>query len=559
MRVKSSIFIKSSLPVLAVLVMFACTRIGQKEAESTEAERPNVVLILTDDLGYSDIGAYGSEINTPNLDALAASGVRFKEFYNVGICAPTRAALLTGQYNHNAGIGHFSSDLGNEYYQGYIRKNVPTIAEVLRANGYNTLMSGKWHVGSDSLQGPSHRGFDNFYGFLGGASVFFAHSPNTTNLTALNRNDQKITAPDDPSFYLTDAITDEAIQMIGSTQKPNNPFFLYLAYNAPHWPLQAMPEDIAKYKGRYNTGWDNLSEARFQKQLELGIVDKGFVKPERPSTIPAWTSLSEQDRQEWAARMEVHAAMIDRMDQNLGKLIAYLKQSGQYDNTIFFFMSDNGAAGEEMTRNQAGDSKPVVGTADSYYSITHHWAYAANTPFSYWKSIPYEGGLSSPFIASFPKAFNQNRIVTGRGHLIDILPTILEATRSTYLQEINGNQTRPLAGKSLVPLLSGNSTVSHDTLFFEWGGNRAVRAGDWKLLALRGSPNWKLYNIKTDRGETKDVAAANPGLVNDLKGTYLNWAKANHVTNTDSLLHVTQNSMLQFQKRIEQTIPKEVL
>lgn len=559
----------------ALMISLLCLSSVQMNSQtSMNNGQPNVVLILADDLGFSDVGCYGSEINTPNLDALAASGVLFREFYNVGICAPTRASLLTGQYQHDAGVGYFAINLGSKPYQGYLAENALTIAEVLKENGYRTLMSGKWHVGSDSLHWPNQRGFDNFYGFAGGASSFFAFNQNNMP-TTLIRNNQTITAEGE-DFYMTDAITDEAIAMIGEGMKTaHQPFFLYLAYNAPHWPLHALPEDIAKYKGKYDAGWDIISEQRHAQLVAKDIISPEHPKAERPSTIPAWETLSKEDKKLWAERMEVHAAMIDRMDQNIGKLITYLKETGQYENTAFFFLSDNGAAGEDVSRtfrssqanasvsNEIGanfDEQGAVGTAESYYSITHRWAYTANTPFSYWKTFPYEGGISSPFIASYPGNFTENKVVTGRGHLIDILPTILEITQSNYPSEYKGNQILPLAGKSLMPYLTDKAETKRETLFFERGGNKAVRAGQWKLLTLKGKENWKLYDLSKDRGETTDVAQQHPEIVLLLIKAYHDWAEAHQVTNTDSLLQTVPaaKGMQQFEERIDATIPNEI-
>lgn len=543
---------------VSLFAFVSCNNKSSQEIVKSENERPNIVLILTDDLGFSDIGAYGSEIETPNIDALAKSGTSFKEFYNVGICAPTRASLLTGQYQHDAGVGFFAIDLGTEAYQGYLNRESVTIAEVLQQNGYATFLSGKWHVGSDSLQLPNQRGFDKFYGFPGGSSNFFSTDPFTKEPIVLYRNNEPFKVRDS-SFYITNAITDEAINMISKNDK-KNPFFLYLAYNAPHWPLQALPEDIAKYKGKYDKGWDVIREERQARVIEKGIFPKDNPIPKRPSAVPEWNSLSVEEKAHWAAYMEVHAAMIDRLDQNIGKLITHLKATGEYDNTVFFFLSDNGAAGEDVTVS-FGASRNLnngapVGSADSYLSITHRWAYAANSPFSYWKTFPYEGGISSPFIASYPGKFKENALVTGRGHLIDIYPTILELTGVSYPKEYANKQIKPLVGNSLTPYLIGKEDVKKDTLFFEWAGNKAVRAGNWKILSLNGSKDWKLFNILEDRGETKNIASNHPEIVNTLNRSYKNWAKNHNVGNTDSLLLTSPNAkqMIKFRETIKESV-----
>ncbi|MDR7132525.1 arylsulfatase [Algoriphagus sp. 4150] len=531
--------------------------------------KPNVVLILADDLGYSDIGSYGSEIATPNLDQLAADGVRFTHFYNVGICAPTRATLLTGQYQHDAGVGYFAVNLGIPAYQGYLNENTVTIAEALKENGYKTLLSGKWHVGNDSLHWPNQRGFDEFYGFTGGASNFFQHIPFSEKPIELHRNNARFEVTD-PDYYMTNAIASEAIEQVKGAG--DQPFFLYLAFNAPHWPLHALPEDIEKYKGKYDEGWDVLRQDRFEGLKEKGLVSDDFKLSQRPSTIPAWESLSPQDREIWARKMEVHAAMVDNMDQNIGRLISHLKATGQFENTVFFFLSDNGAAGENTDRaatrpdpngqpnfNQGPPDLAnlgEIGTADSYTSVTHHWAYALNTPFTYWKTFPQEGGIATPFIASFPARFAGSKIVEGNGHLIDLLPTILDLTGSTYPENYHGNSILPLVGKSLVPVLDGHSLAKTDTLYFERGGNRAVKAGKWKALALKGGDDWKLYDLEKDRSEITNLAEINVEVLSQLKNSFDQWARNHHVVNTDSLLKAAPAgaSMLRFEKGIESTI-----
>jgi len=559
---KTNSIVLTTLLIGILLSSISCETPHKKKdiVAVNETKKPNVVLILTDDLGYSDIGAYGSQIQTPNLDALASNGVSFREFYNVGICAPTRASLLSGQYQHDAGVGFFAVDLGIPAYQGYLNKESVTIAEVLNQNGYRTYLSGKWHLGTKHDQLPNQRGFDKFYGFPGGASSYFAKKPFTHDPLEIYYNNVP-TKVKDSTFYLTDAITTEAIKMVSDTIQ-QAPFFLYLAYNAPHWPLQAPVEDIEKYKGKFDKGWDQIRQHRRKKLIDCGLINSSEPLSERPSTIPAWDELSKKEQEHWAKYMEVHAAMIDRVDQNIGRLIAHLKESGQYENTVFFFLSDNGAAGEDVNRGfgnaQFADIQAEVGTLDSYKSITHRWAYAANTPFTYWKTFPYEGGISSPFIASFPKRFKENTLVTGRGHLIDIFPTILEVTQSLYPNSYKGNKVLPLIGNSLLPQLTGESDVKKDTLFFEWSGNRAVRANQWKILSLAGETKWKLFNIEKDREETSDVSNLHPELVQELRESYELWAKNHHVVATDSLLRHSPNGkgMIRFRQGILKTIDK---
>lgn len=538
-----------------------CSFSCNSEKTQEDASPPNVVLVLVDDMGYSDLGAYGSEIHTPHIDALANSGVVFSEFYNVGICAPTRASLLTGQYQHDAGVGYFNIDLGVPAYQGYLAANTVTIAEALKTNGYATFLAGKWHVGSDSLHWPNQRGFDQSYGFIDGASVYFNHLPHSDKPTALVENNRRIVA-EGSDFYLTDAISQKAIDFINENDQSGKPFFLYLAYNAPHWPLQALPEDIAKYKGMYDIGWDSLRTLRYKKLIDKGIIKEGHPLAERPPTIPAWNTLLLDEQKTWASRMEIHAAMLDRVDQNVGKLIDYLKQINQYENTVFLFLSDNGAAGEDVGRvfaergqsNNSGVAQELGGP-DSYGSITHRWAYAINTPFSYWKTFPYEGGINTPFIASFPAKW-KHRKVAGRGHIIDVLPTILALSGTTYPEQYNGKDILPPAGKSLLQVFEGKQPLNHDTLYFERGGNKAIRAGKWKLLKLNGETSWKLFDMETDPAEVNDLASLENDRVQKLINSHQQWEKHHQVLNTDSLLKTAESakSMLRFEKGVAETI-----
>jgi arylsulfatase A-like enzyme len=318
------------------LLSFSVNSYAQKNKE----QRPNIILIMVDDMGYSDIGSYGGEVNTPNLNRLASEGIRFTEFYNNSICAPTRASLITGQYPHRAGVGYFDVDLGLPAYQGYLNKQSLTFGEVLRQAGYSTLLSGKWHVGNDSLAWPNQRGFDNFYGILGGGANYFNTHPmplmgREYPVTLIENN--KRLSPEDGSYYFTDEITSHAVKFLDEQNKTQKPFFLYVAYTAPHWPLQALPEDIAKYKGKYDKGWDVLRKERFAKQIELGIISAD-TKIAEHDDLPEWDYLTFDEQKLWAARMEVYAAMIDRMDQGVGAILNKVKDLKKDDNTIVIFI-----------------------------------------------------------------------------------------------------------------------------------------------------------------------------------------------------------------------------
>jgi arylsulfatase len=509
--------------------------IGSYESNAqSNASKPNVILIMVDDMGYSDLGNYGSEIKTPNLDRLATEGTRLREFYNNSICAPTRASLLTGQYQHKAGVGYFDVNLGLPAYQGFLNKESLTLGEVFRSGGYSTLLSGKWHVGSeDKAQWPNQRGFDKFYGILKGASNYFDTKPMAFGKTpypvALIRNNEDL-HPKDDSYYFTDEIGNNAVTFLDEQNKENKPFFLYLAFTAPHWPLQAKPVDIAKYKGKFDEGWDVLREKRIKKLKENGILLADQTIAPRDPEVPEWNKLSYDEKQFWKAKMEVYAAMVDNMDQNVGKVLEKLKALKKDKNTLIVFISDNGAQGGFNTYNPLGrglvrNSGPI-GTSGSFDYQEQNWAYLSNTPLQDYKNNMHEGGFSSPFIAWYPSKIKAGRIDKGTGHIIDLAPTFYDLAGIEYPKELNGVKSNPLPGKSLLPVLfDGASEVNRGApIFWERAGNRAVREGKWKLVSIYPSYQWELYNLENDRGETKNVAQQNPGIVNDLSSKYFDWA-----------------------------------
>ena len=511
-------------------------------ASGNSQDRPNIILILVDDMGYSDLGIYGSEIETPNLDRLANEGIRFREFYNNSISAPTRASLITGQYSHCAGIGYFNVNLGQPGYQGFLNRESLTFGEVLREAGYNTFISGKWHVGNDSICWPAQRGFDRSYGFINGASNYYDAGEyasdkasaygNTVPLVKDNQQTQL-----EPGRYLTDAITDNALEFIDQ-RKTDRPFFLYLAYNAPHWPLQAPAEDIAKYKGRYAKGWDVLREERLQRQKELGILLPEQTIAKRDEKVPLWDDLTFEQKELWQKKMEVYAAMIDHMDQSVGRLIQKLKETGEYDNTLILFLSDNGAEGgyHSMFSKRPRNSGPI-GTAGSWDYQEQPWAYLSVTPLRQYKDDFHEGGFCTSFIAWYPKRIPKGQLVQGTGHIIDIAPTFYEVAGAEYPEQYAGHDIQPLPGESLWPVLEGKQqTVSREApLFWERAGNRAVREGKWKLVSSYPSLTWELYDLENDRGETQDVADQHPEIVNRLSALYFEWAKSHQVIDYDRI------------------------
>jgi arylsulfatase A-like enzyme len=506
----------------------------------SQNKKPNIILIVVDDMGYSDLGSYGSEIRTPNIDKLAFGGLRLKEFYNNSICAPTRASLLTGQYPHNAGIGFFDVNLGLPAYQGYLNKESLTLGEVLKTSGYTTLISGKWHVGNDSASWPLQRGFDRFYGIVGGGANYFDDGPlplgNAPYPVKLLEDNRQV-HPTAGSYYLTDEITNHAVKFIDDASASSKPFFLYLAYNAPHWPLQALPEDIAKYKGRYDIGWDSLRQERLARQATLGITDK-LIPAQRDPEVPAWKSLTYDEQQLWKAKMEVYAAMLDRVDQGVGKVRQELARLKKDDNTLIIFISDNGAPAEDVAHfgSPVARNTGPVGTSGSFESQGKNWSYVSNTPLRSFKSFFYEGGFSSPFIAYYPSKIKAGTLDRGTAHIIDIAPTLYELGGAKYPLNIKGTAVHPLPGKSLTSVLFENKSLNREQpLFWEWSGNRAVRKGKWKIISIYPSYTWELYDIDNDRGETKNVAAANAAVVNELSAAYDEWAKNNNVVNFDRI------------------------
>jgi arylsulfatase A-like enzyme len=499
-------------------------------AQRNSRQRPNIIVIMADDMGFSDIGCYGSEIATPNLDRLARGGMRIAQFYNTARCCPTRAALMTGLYSHQAGIGHMIQETPHPAYRGFLNDRCVTIAEVMRTAGYRTAMAGKWHVGENRPHWPTDRGFDRYFGLISGASNYFR----LEGPRKMAFDDEPYTPPTDGKFYMTDAFTDHALEFIDSFPQ-QDPYFLYLAYTAPHWPLHALPEDIAKYRGKYKKGWDELRKARHAKQVELGIVDRKWKVTERDAKVPAWEN--EKDQDDMDLRMAVYAAQIDRMDQNIGRLLKKLEDKKQLDNTLILFLADNGGCAEE---NIAGETKVPAGPADSFTSYHTGWANVSNTPFRLYKHWSHEGGISSPLIAHWPARIKKAGSIDRQqpAHLIDIMATCIDAGGATYPAD-----KIPLEGKSMLPILEGRKRAGHEFIAWEHEGNRAVRQGDWKIVSKHPG-GWELYNIAQDRTETNDLAAKDPARVQAMSALYDGWAKKCNV-----LLWAEYQKLLQQQKK----------
>lgn len=517
--------------VVALSLLVACgatSRAIAEDAPTTTRARPNIVLILADDLGYSDLGCYGGEIETPNLDALAAGGLRFTQFTNAARCCPTRAALLTGLYPHRAGVGHMVADQGYPGYQGYLNDRSVTIAEALRPAGYATLLAGKWHVGTAEDRWPRRRGFDRFFGTPTGGGVYFQEAADQFRPEVIFVADDEPTRLE-PGAYVTDVFTDHAVSFAEQAVEEGRPFFLYAAYFAPHWPLQALPEDIARYEGRYDIGWDAVRAARDARQRALGLIpDRWALSPRDPEAQP-WDETDPATRADLAHRMAVYAAQVDRLDQNVGRLVEALERLGILDDTLILFLSDNGCSAEGGPGGfRRDDGTPAIGGADSYASAGLEWANVCDTPFRKFKMSTHEGGISTPLIAQWPNGIaRRGEFEPQVGHVIDLLPTILDVAGAGFPTERNGQPTLRPDGRSLVPALNGR-TFPREPIFWEHRGNRAVRAGKWKLVAPHDQP-WELYDLDNDRTEQHDLAGTMPEKVAELAATWQAWADSANV------------------------------
>jgi len=487
------------------------------------ADKPNIVIIMVDDMGYSDIGCYGSEIETPHLDTLATNGIRFTQFYNTGRCCPTRAALLTGLYQHQAGIGHMTQDYGIPSYRGALNQKCVTIAEALKPAGYFTAITGKWHVGSDPEQWPLKRGFDRFYGTPQGGGHHYRNLPGRD----LVLNDTIVPMPDE--WYSTTAFTDHAVQFIDEGIEAEKPVFLYLAFTAPHWALHAPDEEIAKFRGRYADGWQPVREARFARQLEMELFPGHTKLSPQDDKVPDWSQVKDQD--EMDLRMATHAAMVHLIDQGVGRVVSKLKELGQLDNTLILFLSDNGASAESgpkgFTGSRGGDPKARTGTPNSYNSFGIAGANLCDTPFRKFKMYAHEGGIATPLVAHWPDGIPETlngSLTSDPGHVIDLLPTCLDLAGTSYPTEHSGNEVTPVAGRSLKPILTGEKFERPEGLFFEHQGNAAVRLDQWKLVRAHGDP-WSLYDLDADRTELNDLAKTHPERVDRMTATWEAWAE----------------------------------
>ena len=556
---------KSKYHCLLVLCLLSALSLCAPQ-HLTAAKQPNIIIIMADDMGWSDIGCYGGEIETPNLDGLAKNGIRFTQFYNTARCCPTRASLLTGLYPHQAGVGHMMSDRGYDAYRGNLSRNAVTIAEVLKTAGYRTYQSGKWHVSrfiapeGPKDNWPRQRGFDRFFGTIHGAGSFY--DPNSLTL------DNTQIAPWQ-DFYYTEAINDFACRFIKEHEANHDdqPFFMYVAHTAPHWPMHARPEDISKYHGKYAKGWDAVRKERYERQVQMGLIKEDWKLSPRDRRSPAW---KDADLKAWEQRcMEVYAAMVDKLDQGIGDIIKTLQETGEFDNTLIFFLADNGGCAEGYGRQNNSqkanpdpslrrpmapgelqrrmeplftrDGRPIrtgrgvmPGPDDTYIAYGLSWANTSNTPFREYKHWVHEGGISSPLIAHWPQGIKGGPIGNRRdakegplidtpAHLIDLMATCVDVAGALYPQTYAGREIHPMEGISLAPSFHGRSPERATPIFWEHEGNKAIRAGDWKLVSKhRGEA--ELYNIADDRTELTNLAKKNPEQAQRLEQEWKQWA-----------------------------------
>ncbi len=527
-------------------------------------DRPNIVVLFADDMGFSDVGCYGSEISTPNIDRLAAGGLRYSHFYNTGRCCPSRASILTGLYPHQADIGHMVSDLAVPGYRDRLSRNAVTLAEVLGAAGYHTIMTGKWHLGWQDEGSPTARGFEHSYGTRGYIDSYYSIVPRTEVylgeqlVLPVGQRPVNHLKPD-AEWYTTDVFTDYALHFIDEVRRQDAaPFFLYLAYNAPHFPLHAKPEDIDKYRGQYREGWQQSRVRRHARLQELGVLNESA--PLSPLDGPDWETLSEQQRDDLDFKMALFAAIVDRLDQNIGRVIRHLEQIGELENTLIVFVSDNGGTketgllgirGEENTVANYVDWAKAGGWTSSY---GQGWANLSNTPFRRYKRENHEGGISAPCIFHWPAEIKSaGEIRHQPAHLIDLMPTFLEVAAATYPSEFHGQPITPTEGRSLVATFD-STEITPRTLYWEHEGNRAIRDGDWKLVGLRNEA-WELYQIATDRAELTDLAESHAPKRDELQGRWQAWADRVGVLSVEAFQRRNEEVRLERAAKKRQTKP----
>jgi arylsulfatase A-like enzyme len=490
-------------------------------------EKPNIIIILADDLGFSDLGCYGSEIHTPNLDKLAKEGLKMTQFYNAGRCCPSRASLLTGLYPHQAGIGDMLQYKGSPAYQGYLSDSCVTIAQLLKEAGYTTITSGKWHVGLDSSAWACKRGFDKSFTLMNNGASYFNSEPlyNDGRKVTFMKDDHEVVRKD-TNYYLTQAFTDFAVKALEEEKNSRQPFFLYLTYNAPHWPIQAPQEAIEKYKKLYEQGWEKCRNARYQNQVKMGLIKEEWKLSPKYSKVPDWNSLSKKEKESWSLRMAIYAAMVDRMDQGVGEIINKLKEIKKLENTIIIFLSDNGGSADDVKNwNYVTQKSGLPGSIGSIDSYETPWGNVSNTPFKLFKKNIHEGGISTPFIAYYPQVIKAGRKDNQLAHIMDLMPTCLDLAGVEYPKEFHGKTIKPIEGKSLLPVLQNKVRPEHEIICWEHEGSKAVRKGKWKLEVEYPGQKWELYDMEKDRTEDNNLAEKYPELVEELEKDFKKWSE----------------------------------
>jgi arylsulfatase len=524
---------------LQIACLFAFANFSATDSSSGQpSSRPNIVVILIDDMGWSDLGCYGSEIPTPNIDALAKGGVRFTQFYNTGRCSPTRASLMTGLYPHQAGLGFLDNLVrpNSKGTRGRLRDDCVTVAEVLQDAGYFTFMTGKWHMGHFHGTPAHKRGFMRSLSSPIGELYFPNQRQRRKDGVHLNGKRVEL---DDPMFgkgwYGPDLITEWGLKFIDEAIAENKPFFYYLPHSSVHFPLQVPQADIDRYRNRYVAGWDKLREARHKRQIEMGLVDPSWPLSDRPPDVPAWDTLGDEEKFRFDHIMAIYAAMIDRLDRSIGKLVEGLKSRGVFDNTLIMLLSDNGGNAESGPRGRLIGRRP--GGPRSTVFLGQCWATLANTPLFLYKHFTHEGGISTPLIVHWPAGIPPDRngkLEAQPGHLIDLMPTIMEATGAKYPTQRNGHDIQPMEGVSLLSALSGELIDRKAPIFWEHEGNRAVRSGQWKLVMKFKGP-WELYDIKADRTERNNLIDKEPEIANRLISEWESWAMRADVDSWDGV------------------------
>lgn len=552
-----------TLPLLLATLWAPALALAAPAAKpaSAPAKRPNILLIVADDLGYTDIGSFGAEISTPNLDALARTGVRMTSFYAAPFCSPTRAMLMSGSDNHLVGFGDMAELItaeqkGKPGYEGYLNDRVVPMAQVLKDGGYRTLMAGKWHLGVPEQFSPATRGFEQSYAMvMGGASHWgdqsgiVALDPDKPPKAVYRENGKAIDIPRD-GFYSSVAFTDKLLQYMKNGEDSGKPFFAYLAFTAPHWPLHAPDEDIAKYEGRYKEGYDRLRKERLERMKKLGLIPADTPVYEGHPYWPRWDSLTPEQQASEARRMTVYAAMIDNMDRQIGRVLDYLKQKGELDNTFVFFMSDNGADGNsvydvgrtrEWIHKDMDNSTANIGKPGSFIEYGPGWAQVGSTPFKLYKSFMYEGGISVPAIAWGP-GIGGGTIKREFAHVMDVAPTIYQIAGVSHPgTEYQGREVLPLRGKSMLPYLQGKAPGvrgKNDVVGWELGGRKALRKGDWKIVYANtpwGEGTWELYNVAKDRTESRNLATTQPAKLKELLADWKQYVAETGTLEIDNL------------------------